>query len=248
MFGKNPVMKQELGDGRSLRVVKGSPFYTIQGEGPFAGHPAVFIRLHGCNLRCWFCDTEFSNPDDPEWEMIRLARVAYDNAHAPITNTLRANLVVITGGEPLRQNIVPLCEALLKQGMQVQIETAGSLWVDGLDNLLGPRYGNRMHIVCSPKTAAINPEVFRYATAFKYVVGQATRLKDGHIEASTQIATAAPRWLAAPRPGAPVYLSPMDEYDPGVNADNRRRVGKLCLAYGYIAGVQMHKLMEIDEP
>ena len=34
-------------------------FYTIQGEGSFAGTPAIFIRLSDCNLACKFCDTEF---------------------------------------------------------------------------------------------------------------------------------------------------------------------------------------------
>jgi 7-carboxy-7-deazaguanine synthase len=66
MFGKNPVAKQEIdGDGMALRVVDGAPFYTIQGEGPFAGDAAVFLRLHGCPLRCFFCDTEFSRAEDP---------------------------------------------------------------------------------------------------------------------------------------------------------------------------------------
>ena len=41
------VKHQDLSDGKTLRMVKGSPFLTIQGEGPYAGWPAVFIRLHG---------------------------------------------------------------------------------------------------------------------------------------------------------------------------------------------------------
>jgi 7-carboxy-7-deazaguanine synthase len=251
MFGKNPIMKQDLTDGRSLRVVEGSPFYTIQGEGPFAGHPAVFVRLHGCNLRCWFCDTEFSNPADPDIAVVRLARLVYDEArmHEGRFRAAPARLVVITGGEPLRQNIIPLVEMLLLNGYDVQIETAGSLWIEGLDRFFDMKWGKHFHIVCSPKTGKIHEKIFQYATSFKYVVGKDTKVDDaGMIHGNTQREDAALRPLAAPRPGCPVYLSPMDEYDEAANATNRKRVGKLCLEHGYIAGVQMHKLMEIVEP
>ena len=92
-------------------------FYTIQGEGYHQGKAAYFIRLGGCNLACDFCDTEFE----------RFAPMAV----AEIVARAREEalpLAVITGGEPLRQNIAPLCEALLHAGMQVQIETNGTLW------------------------------------------------------------------------------------------------------------------------
>lgn len=245
MFGKNPIQKQELGDGRKLRVVKGSPFFTIQGEGPFAGHPAVFVRLHGCNLRCWFCDTEFSNPDDPEWDTTMLARAILDEQ---IRYRRQFKLVVITGGEPFRQNITKLCKMLLGYGFTVQIETAGSLWVPGLEELLGPVHGNRFRIVCSPKTPTIHEMVLKHATEFKYVVGSDTEIINGVPAASTQNQNGVARPLAVSRSGTPVYLSPMDEYDEEVNAHNRRKVAQLALKHGFIAGVQMHKLMEIQEP
>lgn len=247
MFGKNPISKQELGDGRSLHVVKDSPFYTIQGEGPFAGRPAVFVRLHGCNLRCWFCDTNFSDPEDPVWPMIRLARVIYDEAlFSPIHG--RTKLVVITGGEPFIQNIKPLCEALLEKGFIVQIETAGSLWIDGFESLFGPKHGHRLHLVCSPKTPAIHEMIKKYTASFKYVIGSTTEVVDGKVRGNTQIANGPVRELALPREGADIYLSPMDEYNPLINEMNRSRVAELSLKYGYIAGVQMHKLLQIKEP
>jgi len=246
MFGKNPVLKQDLSTSRELKVVKGSPFFTIQGEGPYIGHPAVFVRLHGCNLRCWFCDTEFSNPDDPVMHIVELARKVYD---MKAIDGHKFNLVVITGGEPLRQNILPFCKLLLDQGFTVQIETAGSLWVEGLDELLGPRYGHRFAIICSPKTPTIHEKIYRHATAFKYVIGSETRVdENGMVLGNTQKEDGPIRPLAAPRVGAPVYLSPMDEYDDKRNESNRQRVASLCLTHGYIAGVQMHKLMQIQEP
>lgn len=247
VFGKNPLQKQDLNDGRTLRVVKDSPFFTLQGEGPFSGHPAVFIRLHGCNLRCWFCDTQFSDPEDPNWQMIRLARVAYDEAKFPKTHG-PANLIVITGGEPFVQNIYPLCNELLKMGMTVQIETAGSLWVEGMEDLFGAVNGHRMNMVVSPKTPQIHDMIRKYATAFKYVIGSDTQVQGPAFLASTQIKDGTPRPLASAREGCPIYLSPMDEYSPLVNEMNRAKVSELCLRHGYIAGVQLHKLLAISEP
>ena len=62
MHGKNKVAKR-TDNPQSLQVHE--IFHTIQGEGPFSGRPAVFIRLSGCNLRCWFCDTEWDDDNDP---------------------------------------------------------------------------------------------------------------------------------------------------------------------------------------
>ena len=67
MYGRNPKRKPLGGDGSSLEVQELFP--TIQGEGPLAGHPAVFIRLGGCNLACAFCDTEFESYRP--WEPLR---------------------------------------------------------------------------------------------------------------------------------------------------------------------------------
>jgi len=59
MLGDNPKRPPTNGDGTSLLVK--NIFKTLQGEGPHAGVPAVFIRLGGCNLACSFCDTEFED-------------------------------------------------------------------------------------------------------------------------------------------------------------------------------------------
>lgn len=228
MFGTNPILKSEPGDGSRLRLVKGSPFLTIQGEGPYAGHPAVFVRLHGCNLACTFCDTEFSNPEDPVWDVEDIV----DDVGCVAR---QAKLVVITGGEPFRQNIVPLCECLHSDGFRVQIETAGTLWLPGV----------QADIVCSPKTPVIHKKIYQEAAAFKYVIDCEMRF-EGFIPVTATQAGARVKRLAAPRPGAPVYLSPMDTGDTSRNTANRSLVAKLAMEYGCIAGLQLHKFMEVD--
>ena len=72
-------------------------------------------------------------------------------------------LIVITGGEPFRQNIGPLVQDLLAQYLQVQIETNGTLWVD-------LPVSERLHIVCSPKTSRLNEKLVARIGSYKYII------------------------------------------------------------------------------
>lgn len=232
MFGQNPVAKSEIdGDGLSLRVVGGAPWYTLQGEGPFAGDGAVFLRLHGCPLRCFFCDTEFSNPTDPYVEI---------NTLVGMIETVGPDwckLLVITGGEPVRQNLSVLIEMMGRRGWTIQIETSGILWQECLTDTV---------IICSPKTPVIQEKIRLHAHGFKYVI-QAGYVddEDGLPVTNTQIEGGKATRLARPKVGAlaPIYLSPMDECDPIANQANMVEVGRIAMKYGYRAGVQLHKLM-----
>ena len=229
MFGDNRIVKQNLNNGQSLRLVRGNPFYTIQGEGPYAGQPAVFIRLHGCPLRCTFCDTDFDNDDDPTMTL-----------HEIVSRVLkiqgRATLLVITGGEPTNQNIIYLCRRLRQLEFKVQIETAGMAWIENLEHYA--------EIVCSPKTKTIHPKVYKYAKAFKYVISSEMQFEHFIPITATQPG-AKPARLAEPRPDALIYLSPMDQYNEAKNAANRKLVGELAMRYGCFAGLQLHKYMEL---
>lgn len=245
MFGKNPIEKADHKSGAELRIVKGSPFYTIQGEGPFSGQPAIFIRLHGCNLRCWFCDTEFSDEDNPIIQTVELARACYNMVNL---NGAKGNLVVITGGEPLRQNIAPLCKHLLSQGYTVQIETAGTLWPAALGELYDTMDCSKLHFVVSPKTGTVHPEVLKRAMYFKYVVGSDVEFKQGVFFADTQ-KTGNQRPLAMPSedlvPKRLIYVSPCDEQDAEKNKRNLERIRHLSLTQGFIVSLQVHKYLNI---
>jgi len=224
MLGRNPIRAQELGDGNSLWVQE--VFYTLQGEGPFSGEPGVFVRLAGCNLRCMWCDTEFeSSTWHPTLDEL-VARIAEIRpAHCA--------LVVLTGGEPLRQNVVPLIHRLLDRGLRVQIETNGTLWLD----LPADR---RLTVVCSPKTPLLHPSLVPRIDAYKYVL-QAGALDpaDGLPSASTQI-PGQPARMFRPPAGKPVYVMPCDE--AGRAEENRRAATESALAHGYRLTLQLHKI------
>lgn len=230
MKGKNPARLQELNDGQTLWVQ--SVFYTLQGEGPFTGHPAVFVRLAGCNLKCYWCDTDFeSSMWRPNLNEL-LERVE-------TMRPLGCNLVVITGGEPFRQNISPLVERLLNANLRVQIETNGTLWVDL------PRHEN-LHIVCSPKTATLNDDLVSRATTFKYVIAaDQFDERDGLPNFSTQQENAACR-IARPPAGKDVYVMPLDEESIERNTDNLRACISIAKDFGYKLTLQTHKIIGIE--
>lgn len=179
MFGTNKLRKQDVGDGLTLEVKE--IFSTIQGEGPFAGTPAIFVRLAGCNLKCYFCDTNFEGGVNRKLSdiMADIDALAYEGK---IHHT---ELVVLTGGEPLRQNIVPLCGELVSRAYQVQIETAGTLWVDLLEGLCAV---DEVVLVCSPKTGKVHPKIQRWCRHWKYLIqeGQVSDV-DGLPIYSTQV-------------------------------------------------------------
>lgn len=229
MHGDNPIRQQELNDGSTLWVQE--IFHSLQGEGPFAGRPAVFVRLGGCNLACFWCDTDF---ESSEWKPSLDEVVSEVSAFTDGTT----QLVVITGGEPFRQNIKPLVERLLGAGLQVQIETNGTLWVDLPEN-------KNLHIVVSPKTPVINEQIRRRATAFKYVITSANvDEKDGLPIESTQV-DGREATMAKPQPGVPIYVMPLDSGEAQQNAQNLKNCAQVAQKYGHTLTVQLHKLVGI---
>ncbi len=108
-----PAEKRIESDGQSLDVV--DIWLTVQGEGPYAGERAVFVRLAGCVIQCPLCDTDYTSGRKVmsvkkiEHEVLRLI-APYDNKQC---NGWGQFLVVLTGGEPLRQSCGPLVRQLV---------------------------------------------------------------------------------------------------------------------------------------
>lgn len=101
---------------------------TVQGEGPFTGQQAIFIRLGGCNLTCTWCDTPYTW-DGKRYDLRKeLTRVPVNSL---LNNLPTAPIAVISGGEPLMQQDKdgwqPLLAGLHRQGRQVHIETNGTI-------------------------------------------------------------------------------------------------------------------------
>lgn len=90
-------------------------FYSLQGEGRWTGTPAVFIRFAGCNLKCPFCDTDFSHGDLMNLDELMKEVLKYPTMH-----------VILTGGEPTLQVDHALLERLHHSGMYIHIETNGT--------------------------------------------------------------------------------------------------------------------------
>jgi 7-carboxy-7-deazaguanine synthase len=94
-------------------------YKSIQGESSFAGLPCIFVRLAGCNLRCAWCDSEYTFTGG--------YKLSEDQVTAEIEKLAPVKLIEFTGGEPMLQEreLVPLMERLLGTGYELMIETSG---------------------------------------------------------------------------------------------------------------------------
>lgn len=231
MLNEQAPEKRVISSGDVLAV--NSIFHTIQGEGPFAGEPATFVRLAGCNLQCPLCDTEYTKREALTITAItmHIVRVCPNDHKLP-------TLVVITGGEPFRQSIGPLIERLISIGHKVQVETNGTLFQDGV-----PFHDPNLTIVCSPKLNRIHKRLMPFVKALKYV-GTAESLSD--VDGLPNSALNNPTTGPLQRPPVDwtgeVFLQPVDEQDPVANQRNLDAVVQSCMKYGYRLCLQMHKI------
>jgi organic radical activating enzyme len=129
-------------------------FYTIQGEGVHTGKAAYFIRFAGCDVKCWWCDVKDS------WDESKHPKVKTGDIVKRAVES-GAEMVVITGGEPLLHNLEAVTTRLKQEGLKVHIETSGS----------SPLSGHLDWITLSPKRFK-KPldEVFSYVDELKVVV------------------------------------------------------------------------------
>jgi organic radical activating enzyme len=232
-LNSQPIEKADLREDSTLDVH--SVFYTIQGEGPLTGHPAVFVRLAGCNLQCPLCDTDYTSTRRrmaPE-ALTREVRAAHPGPR----------LVVITGGEPFRQDITLFVLLLLDEGYQVQIETNGTLPPPpGL-----PGSEQNVWLVCSPKSGKVHPRTAERANAWTYVLQHGSMADDG-LPVMALAHPCHPRLQRPPVdfPIGAVYLQPADVQDEKFNSLHRQAAVQSCLKNGYTLQLQIHKLLGLE--
>ena len=115
--------KEAIKKGELLPIME--YFYSIQGEGFYAGRPAFFIRLAGCDVGCVWCDVKES------WDSEAHEVLSADY----LVNKVResgANFCVITGGEPAMYDLAELTISLKDLGMYIAVETSGAYPLKGV--------------------------------------------------------------------------------------------------------------------
>lgn len=229
MNNQSPEAQLLISDG-SLEVF--NIFKTIQGEGPYAGRPAIFIRLAGCNLQCPGCDTDYTTHRKTMTPETLLSRV---NQFSP-----RPVLIVITGGEPFRQNISVFARLAVHADYLVQVETNG---------VYAPpaHLPGTVRIVVSPKAHRVHPETAKRAMAYKYV------MKAGSVNPSDGLPIQALDHKVRGKVARPpdvwtgtIYLQPMDEQSDEANTANLEACVDSCLEHGYSLQLQIHKIIGVD--
>ncbi len=190
-------------------------FFTLQGEGYFAGRTAVFCRFSGCNLWsgqekdrstaiCQFCDTDFVGMDGSSggrFEDADSLAIAIEQHWGERDFSCR--FVVFTGGEPLLQLDKSLIDVLKKKGFFIAIETNGTILVpEGIDWIcVSPKhstdlvqtYGDELKLVFPQET--MDPKKFE-SLSFKYFRLQPKddKYKKEHLRQAIQYCQDNPKW------------------------------------------------------
>jgi len=221
MFGTNEIIgKKYFKDAPADSLYVTSMFFTLQGEGPYAGLPALFIRLAKCNLDCSFCDTFFDDGDWMTFDQIESKMYAaindYWNNQGKTSPTWAVNgmndypgvVLVMTGGEPLLQdNISPFMAEQLKHFRAVQVESNG---IPVTDVPLG------VTLVCSPKCMEKEGRAVKYFAPSKTILDRADCLKFVMSSDSDSPYNNVPEWAhewKRNNPTKEVYCSPMNVYN-----------------------------------
>ena len=209
-------------------------FRTVQGEGPLVGSPSVFVRLAGCNLQCPGCDTLY-----PEQGRMKPRDIAVAAMRA--RQGFQCPVMVITGGEPMRQAAVgELVKWAVSMGFVVQIETNGTLW-QAMPEDAAPL------VVVSPKLAQVADGL----REFSGMVNWKYPLHHRHVDPDDGLPTLSlanrlgeGERVARPPRGAPaVWVQPMDTGKPATNKKNLEAAIDSAQRHGYRLGVQLHKMI-----
>jgi 7-carboxy-7-deazaguanine synthase len=213
---------------------------TIQGEGPSAGTPAMFIRTSSCNLDCAWCDTPYT------WDRKRFDVRAERTRRtvAELTDWAAARpepLAVLTGGEPLMQQhaLIPLARALTGLGKRVEIETNGTyppaaeLTSLGVHYNVSPKLNAGVSLARSIRPGALEAFANAPSRAFKFVICHPADLDQ--VDA-----------LVAAFGLTEVWVMPEGTTPPSV-IDGMRALVPAVIGRGYRISPRLHVLMWGDE-
>ena len=209
MFGKNEIVGQKYFNDAGDKLFITSIFYTLQGEGPYRGEPAVFVRLAKCNLACSFCDTYFDGGDWLTFDQIdlRIGNVLGEYFDGAIPEWVEKKVgLVITGGEPmLQKNLGPFLEMMQDHFAWTQIESNGTVWQD-LPELTT--------LVCSPKCLEKDGKPVKYLKPNTDVLDRADCLKFVMNADQDSPYSSIPDWAHEyAAQGKKVFISPMNIYN-----------------------------------
>jgi organic radical activating enzyme len=223
MFGTNEIVgKKYFKDAPADSLFVTSMFFTLQGEGPYAGMPALFIRLAKCNLDCSFCDTFFDDGDWMTYDQIEtkmdetiwnfwqskgkeMPKWVYEPAEG--RKTYPNIVLVMTGGEPLiQENISAFMARQLSEFKEVQVES------NGIPDTVVPE---GVTLVCSPKCVEKNGVAIKYYAPSKTILDRADCLKFVMSADPESPYSSVPDWALAwrDRTGKQIYCSPMNVYN-----------------------------------
>jgi len=247
MFGTNEIVGQKyFKDAPVDSLFVTSMFFTLQGEGPYAGMPALFIRLTKCNLACSFCDTFF---DDGDWMTFSEIRTKiyhticdYWNMRGlevPLWVMPRGSrsfpdvVLVVTGGEPLLQkNLMDFLTTTKDMFGNMQIESNGTVNQDVPEHVT---------LVCSPKCSEKNGVAVKYLAPTELILKRADCLKfvmSAEVDSPyNEVPAWAHKWKA--ETGKEIYVSPMNIYNTFPQ--------KIKILHAESGGITMDQRSTVDE-
>lgn len=232
---------------------------TIQGEGPYAGSRAIFVRLAGCNrgmkkgMGCSFCDTSFKFGDGVLMTFFEIAQRIKKLQEDSWDRTADISLVVITGGEPMLQNnLTSFCKYLYHDHALIQIESNGDRLADRFEE--APAV-----LVVSPKIhpssqmyGELKPAVRSRMNFLKFLVDSRENspyhlLPDYAFDFEPQRVFLQP--LTIYKESVPTHeISSIwndKQIDQGATAANHRYAAKLAESSGFRVSVQSHLYLDV---
>lgn len=218
-------------------------FYSIQDKGRWTGTAAVFIRLQGCDVECPWCDAPYT------WEAKNNTKIGYSGLIAKERDTstwARMSIhdifswigyyarnvkhIVITGGEPLQQPIIPLIIQLLEDGYTVQVETSGTEHTDNLPKktwvTVSPKFNMPGGKVVLPLTLWTADEVEMCLTGNRTI-------EEHNIQRVMHL-------MAQNKNEAPIYLQPISQSQDAINV-----CIKLALIWGLNVNASKFTVMPV---